>query len=110
MFFSSSHGRRPQRALDLDIPLERRQHHDAGVGKLAADRDQRVDAADVGQPKIHQRHVRTMLAEQLNRLAAGRGLGHDHHVGLAVDNRGDALAQKRMIVDAEDANLLGARS
>ena len=94
-----------QRALNLDVPFERRQHDDARVGELVADRDHRVDAADVRQAEIHQRDVRTMLAEALDRLAAGRRLGDQHHVRLAVDDGGDAFAQQRMIVDAEDADL-----
>ena len=69
-----------ERALDLDVALERRQHHDARVGELGADRDQRVDAAHVRQPQVHQRHVGPMLAEQLDGLAAGRRLRDHRHV------------------------------
>ena len=39
--------------------------------------------------------------ELLHRLAAGRRLRHELHVGLVVDDRRDALAQERMVVNAE---------
>ena len=43
----------------------------------------------------------------LDRLPSGGRLGHQAHVGLAVDDGGDALAEERMIVNAEDADVVG---
>src|SRR5262249_28114841 len=42
----------------------------------------------------------------LNRLPAVRALGDDLHVRLAGDERRDAAAQQRMIVDRQDSNEL----
>jgi hypothetical protein len=39
----------------------------------------------------------------VNTLAAVRGGCHKPHVGLAIDNRGDALAQQGVIVDTQDS-------
>ena len=42
-----------------------------------------------GMPEIHQRHVGPVLAEELNRVTAGRRLRDHRHVGLAVDDGRD---------------------
>ena len=81
-----------------------------GVGRAGADGDHRVDAAHVRQPEVHQRHVGPMLLKQLDRFAAGRRLRHHDHVGLVGDDRGDAFAQQRMVVDAEDTDAAWSRS
>ena len=53
-------------------------------GEVAANGNQRVDAAHVGQPQVHQRDVGPVLAELLHGVAAGRRLRDEHHVGLMV--------------------------
>src|SRR5262249_9183669 len=57
--------------------------------------------------QIHQRDVRVMRAELLDRFTAVGPLGHDLHVGLAGDERVDAAPEQRMIVDDEDADGRG---
>ena len=44
--------------------------------------------------------------ELLHRVTAGRRLRHELHAGLVGDDRGNALTQERMVVNAEHANLL----
>src|SRR5262249_30203027 len=52
--------------------------------------------------QIHQRHIRLLLAELPDGVVAGRRLRDHDHVGLSVDDRRNAFAQQRMVVNAED--------
>ena len=45
-----------------------------------------------------------MPIETLNGLMSVRGLRHNLHVRLAVDDRSDPLADQRVIVDTENAD------
>ena len=56
--------------------------------------------------------VGLLLAKHLDGFAAGRSLGYQLHIELVIDHRGNPLAQKRMIVDAEhpDSGRLVHRS
>jgi hypothetical protein len=62
----------------------------------------RFDAAHTGQAQIHQHHVRLLLPEKLQRLAAIAGLRDHFQAGLALDERGHAFAERRMIVHQHD--------
>ena len=93
-----------ERALDLDVALEGREHDDASVGELGADGGERVDAAHVGQAQVHERHVGPLRPVLLDASRPVRRLGHELHVGLRVDQRADPLAQQRMVVHAQDSN------
>lgn len=62
------------------------------------------DAADVRQAKVDQGNIRLMHRELLDAVMAGRRLDDDLHVRLTVDQRGDALADECIIVDAQHAN------
>src|SRR5712691_7485300 len=81
---------------------------DAGVRELRADRGHGVDAAHVRKAEVHERDVGPVLAEPLQPLLRGAGLGDQLHVALALDHRGDSLPQEGMVVDTEDAD--GGRS
>jgi hypothetical protein len=47
-----------------------------------------------------------MRAELRDGFYAVRGLGHQKHVRLRSNDRGEPFAKDRMIFDTEDANLL----
>src|SRR5258708_4571950 len=100
---------RLESAPDFDVAFERRQHDDARIGKLRADCDHRVDPAHVGKPQIHQGHVRAVLAETQEGLAAAPGLGHELHVPLTLDQSSDPLSKQWVVVYAENTDriLLG---
>ena len=72
-----------ERALDLDVALERGEHEDARLGELRADRAQRLDPVHVRQPQVQQRDVRPVSAELLEALAAAGRLRDQRHVRLA---------------------------
>src|SRR5579864_9349946 len=90
--------------MDLDVTFKRREHDDTGLRKFGPDSDQGVDTAQIGEPQVHKRDIRPVLAILLNGYVPARCLRDDLHVLLAVDNRCDPLPQERMIVHAEDPN------
>ncbi len=48
-----------------------------------------------------------VLFVELQRLGAVTGFGHHVHVGLLVDDGGEAVAHHGMIVREDDADLVG---
>ncbi len=94
-------------ATDLYISLEGRKHNDAGLRELGANGDHCINAADIGQPEVHERNVWPMLTETLYGLASVGRLGHQEHVGLIPDDGCDSFPHERMVVDAEDTNWCG---
>ena len=89
--------------LNLYVSFERGQHDDARVRELRAYLNERVDAAHVREPQVHEGNVGAVLAEQLDSLAARCRLCHNRHVRLAVDDGGDTLPHQRVVVNTEDA-------
>src|ERR1700736_2352176 len=57
-----------ERALYLDITGISRQYNNAGSGKLAANRVDRVDTAHGGHLQIHEGDVRAVFSELLHSL------------------------------------------
>ena len=66
-------------ASSLHIAFVRRQHNNAGVRKLAADGDDRVDATYFRHLQIHEHDIRTVRAKALDGLASVGRFGHQHH-------------------------------
>src|SRR5262245_22680105 len=64
-------------ALNLDVTVECGQHHHSSFWILSANVYQRVDAANVREPKIHESDIRAKHSEKLDALAAARRLA-DH--------------------------------
>ena len=56
------------------------------------------------KPKVHESDVGPMPTETLDGLMSVRGLRHNLHVRLAVDNRDNPLADERVIVDTQNAD------
>src|SRR5689334_22425039 len=94
--------------MDLDVAFKGREHDDAGLREFGPDGDQGVDTAQIGEPQVHQRDVRPVLAILLNGFVPAGCLRDDLHVRLAVNNRCDPLPQEGMIIHAEhpNANLI----
>ena len=94
-----------QRAMDVFIAVEHRQHHDAGVAVDTPDRLDRVCSTQPLEPQIHQRHVWSKTTEQLDGLVAAGGRRDHFHVRLPVDDERDAFADDPVIVNAQNADL-----
>ena len=99
-----AYGARPECATDLHISFEGGEHDDAGIWELGADGNHCIDAADIGQPEIHERDVWPMLAETLDGFPSVGRFGDQDHVGLIADDGCDSFPHERMVVDAEDTN------
>ena len=91
-----------QRPFDLGIPFDGREHDDSRVGEFPEDGRQRVDAVRPREPDVHQRHVGAALAERNHRVMRRGRHGHEAHVGLGADDRGEALAEDGVVFHAQD--------
>jgi hypothetical protein len=70
----------------------------------SADRRDGVRAAHARELQVHQHDVGMVALEQFDRFLAA-GCGADHlHVRLPADLARHALADERMVVDAEDTD------
>jgi hypothetical protein len=57
-----------------------------------------------GSRRVHERNIRPVLPELLDRLATVRCFGNEVHVRLIPYDRRDPFTQQRVIVNAENAN------
>ena len=73
-------------------------------GELRSDGNHGVNTAHVGKSEVHERNVRLIYSKFLDGFAAAGCLGYQLHVQLTVDDRGDALAQKGVVIDTEYPN------
>ena len=64
-------------------------------------------AVQLGHAQVEHHDVGLVLFVELERLGAVAGLGHHLHVGLLVDDGGEAVAHHGMIVGEDDADLAG---
>src|SRR6185503_11769956 len=91
-----------QGAKNMHIALVGRQHDHSCVRELGSDGDERVEAIHLRHLNIHQRHIRTVRAELLDRFATVGGLCDHRHIRLNLYETGDPIAHDRMIVHREN--------
>ena len=84
------------------------QHDNACVRKFPANCNNRFTATHDWHPQVHQRNVRTMSAELLDRVASISRFPDKDHVRLARENRSDPFAEYRMIVYGQNSNLISS--
>src|SRR5262249_35359686 len=85
----------------LRIPRIPGQHNDTGTGELSADMGNSRDAVHVRHTQVHERYVRAMASEALDRVMPVHGFSDQFHIGLTLDYRRDTLAYQWMIIDTE---------
>ena len=80
-------------------------HAGAGViGTVArsfsmfCERKRPSDTGQTGQPEVHERNVRPMVAVLPNRFRSAGRLRNLSHIGLVVDDGSDAFANQLVIV------------
>jgi hypothetical protein len=78
---------------DLDIAGIRGQHDDASFGKLAANREHRIQTVHLRHLQVHQRDVRAVRTELLNRFSPVRRLRNQTHIRLSGHQRGDPVSK-----------------
>src|ERR1044072_1305919 len=103
-------GAGPQRALNLAIAIQRRQHDDARTRKLTTDPDQRIYAVTARQSNIHERDVGHRSTKLQQRLDSISSLCNEKHVPLRTNDRAQTLAKHRMILNDQDANRFNVHS
>jgi hypothetical protein len=74
------------------------------LGKFVANGVYRVQSVHLGHLQVHQRDVRAVHAELLNRLPSIRRFRNQIHVRLAAQQRCDSLPEHRVIVDCKNPN------
>src|SRR6266481_4333914 len=74
------------------------------VRKLAANCADGVDAAHLRHLQVHQGDVRMMPSKLFDRLQSITGFRNQFHVYLMPDQRGDAGAEKGMVVYGQYSN------
>jgi hypothetical protein len=92
--------------MNLDITFEGCEHDDAGIRKLAANGNHGIDAPDIGQSEIHECNVRPMLAKTQYGISAAGRFSNQQHVWFIPDDGRDSFSHQRMIVDAQDPDLV----
>src|ERR1700677_810053 len=91
-------------ADDLDVTGVGGEGDEARVGKFSADGAHGVDAVHAGHLQIHEHDIGPMQTKLFDGFQAIGSLADELQVGLIGNERGDALAQNRVIVDQGDAN------
>ena len=74
------------------------------IRKLRSNGDERVEAIHLRHLHVHQRHVRTVRAELLDRFPTVGGFCDHGHIRLNPHETGDPFAHQWMVVDRENAN------
>jgi len=97
---------RLKRPLNFNVAFKGCQHDDPRVREFRPDGDHSVNAAPIRQPEIHQRNIRPALRIPLEGFAATGRFSNQLHVRLVLNDGGDPFAEKRVIVDAQDANAI----
>ena len=69
---------------------------------------QHLDAAHVGHPDVREQQIDALALQHLDRRAAV--LGHEHVVAVAPQHDPKHVAQRRLVVDDQDARLTWRRA
>ena len=93
-----------QGAQNVHIALVGRQHDHFCIRKLGSNGDERVEAIHLRHLNVHQRHIRTVRAELLDRFPPVGSFCDHGHIRLNSHETGDPFAHHWMVVDRENAN------
>ena len=90
---------------DVLVELEGGEDDDPGdLGDLA----RRLDAVDAGHADVHQHHVGSFAADEVDGLLAVGGFARDLHVGLGLDDHAKPRAHERLVVGDRHADCFHA--
>src|ERR1051325_7749408 len=101
-FQQIGHRAQHQRLLHARIARIGGEDDDARIGKLAADRGDRLQSVHARHLQIEHGDVRPLLAETLDAFHAIAGFAGDLHVRRAFDRGAQAVAHDRMVVGDQD--------
>src|ERR671919_1010542 len=99
-------GARSQRAEDVFVEVECREHEHSGRRLDCAARQLRcrLDSIHVGHADVHQDDVGSQLAHAVDRLPAVGSLADDLEPGLRVEEQSEAGAHELLVVDDQHAD------
>jgi hypothetical protein len=80
------------------------QNDDASFRELATNGADGIDTAHLRHLKVHQSDVRTMRSKLFERLASIGSLRDELHICLIPNQRGNAFAQKWMVIYGQHSN------
>ena len=89
-------------AKDLYIAFLGRQHDYLRIGKFCSNRDDGIEAIHLRHLHIHERDIRTMRTELLDRLTSIRGFGYQSQIRFTTDEYGYTLSYENMIVHCKN--------
>src|ERR1019366_3323759 len=95
-----------ERAIDFLVAIVAGEGDDLGLGIDLANLFSGLDAIHPRHTQVHQRDIRTELAERIHRVAAAAGLGHQLHIRFVGQYRRDPFAYQRMVIDTKDSKSL----
>ena len=96
-------GAGPQAAQPERVVGRAGEQHDADLLVLLVDPPRRLDAVHLGHHVVHHDHVGPVEERELDRLAAGRGLGDDGHV-VGLQGVADQATDERVVVGDQRAD------
>ena len=94
----------------LGVPHDDEQRRVRGQDHVRRDRDDlsgRGDPVDLRHPDVHQDHVRLQPPDLLDGDPPVGGFADDVHSRVAGEDRFEAGAHQRVVVDEQDANRRG---
>src|SRR5216683_2762457 len=100
------HGAGFQGLVDILVTLVSCEHDETGLRSGPADGAYDVHPAHIREPEIHESDVRPMFPEQAYRFLSSSRLPSYRHIGLRLNDGGNAEAHDGVIVANEDFNLL----
>lgn len=101
-----SHRAGLERLVDILVALIRGEHNETRLWRDSANFTDDLDPAPIGEPEIHQGDVGAMFPEQTERFRRGPRLGGYRHVGLRLNNGGNAEAHDGVIVADKNPDLV----
>src|ERR1700677_3085739 len=100
-----SHRAGLQRLVDILVALIGGEHDETRLRRRSPNFTNDLDPALIGEPEIHQGDVGAMFPEETDRFHGGPRLGGYHHVGLRLNDGGNAEAHDGVIVADKNLDL-----
>jgi hypothetical protein len=95
-----------QRLVDILVALICGKHDETRLWRHSPDFTNHLHPAPIGEPEIHQGDIGVMFPKETEGFRSGPRLGGYHHVGLRLNDGGNAKAHDGVIVADKNFDLL----
>jgi len=99
-----------ERAVDVLVEVERREHEHPGRILLLEQEAGRGDPVQLRHPYVHQDDIRLQLARQRHGLLAVSSLADDVDLRIGAQDHAEARADEPLVVGQEDRDHSGSRA